>query len=315
MNVRKKTIGRLITIILIVVAGYYCLHEVAAQWASVAAILSEVSWSYFVVATVTATVGFSLSGVGLTFFYEGYSGDKTFSRTQLIGTYLVANIFRYVPGKIMAPVYMVQVSGLRKVELTQAVFTMVASSLAAGTLCSVILTFFVVGSDATKAVLLTCLIASFVFLVPAVNKRVFALFSKTLNKFIKGNIGQIPIGCMVRGVIVIFAGWFLAGVSLVVVVAAFAPISNSQAALCSLVYPASFCAGFLVLTAPAGLGVREAVIIPLLSMIFAFAENAESHFAIAISITILHRFIVTISDILLCGMGAYLQPGKPKAVT
>jgi hypothetical protein len=75
VNVRTRTIGRLITIILIVVAGYYCLHEVATQWSSVAAILSDVSWSYFVVATLIATVGFSLSGVGLTFFYEGYSGD------------------------------------------------------------------------------------------------------------------------------------------------------------------------------------------------------------------------------------------------
>ena len=315
MNVRKKTIGRLITITLIVVAGYYCVHEVATQWSSVAAILSDVSWSSFVVATVIATVGFSLSGVGLTFFYEGYSGDKTFSRPQLIGTYLVANIFRYVPGKILAPVYMVQVSGLRKVELTQAVFTMVVSSLAAGALCSVILASCVVDSGAAKAVLLTCLIACSVFLVPAVNNRVFSLFSKTLNRFMRGDIRQIPIGCMVRGVIVIFAGWLLAGVSLVVVVGAFTPMSLSQAALCSVVYPASFCAGFLVLTAPAGLGVREAVIIPVLSTIFTFAGNSESQFAIAISITILHRFIVTISDVLLCGVGAFLQPTKPKSVT
>ncbi|MBT5706490.1 MAG: hypothetical protein HOI66_09230, partial [Verrucomicrobia bacterium] len=302
--------SRLLTIILLIAAAFYCYKSIQSDWDQVVRLIRLQSVATLATTLTIASIGFSLAGIGLCFIYRGLSGKADFSWTRLTGTYFVANIFRYVPGKVATAVYLVQASGAAKIPLSQSAILMVSTSLVTGACCGLIIGYVLSDSTAKSALILLAILGGSIIFTPYI----FRFVAKLLKKRFAGKFSLKPNSIIYRdlgiGVSIILCSWLIVGLSLATIVATSAELDSTTLIICILLYPASFSAGFLVVTAPAGIGVREAIIVTVLTQCIDWHGAPESSQAMSMSLALIHRFLVTVSDLLLCGIGFFLRSLK-----
>lgn len=306
-TISRKAIGRWLTFLGIGIAAYFISRDLSNQWALVAEVARSQSLLQLALALVGSCLGISLSGLSLCFFYRGFEPTGWASRPRLVGTYMVANLFRYVPGKVSTIIYLVQGSGLSKLPMTQATATMLASSILIGTLCAIILTSTLPEFGMASITLVPVLLVCGLLFVPR--------FHNTLLSFLGRKFGhRFPIkpGCfhplpIALGFGILLLGWLFNSFSLVILIQQTVTLAPKDIIFTLPLFPAAATAGFLVVTAPAGLGVREAIIVAFLTQMFTWSEGAEAQRAAAFSLALLHRFVVTLSDLAMGGIGMLLQ--------
>lgn len=173
---------------------------------------------------------------------------------------------KYIPGGIWQPVGAIdrlRRSGARTADAASVVVMDAATSIVAGLAVGLVAVPGLVRSDRGTAAWLLLGLPALLLLHP----KVFALAFRAVYRLRGGDAPtEVPRGSLVAAAVVLQAiGWVLAGVSLSLVLS-----SVGGPARPAFVVPAaalSWAAGLLVLIAPAGLGVREVVLLALLSTI------------------------------------------------
>lgn len=308
----RKTIGRWLTLGCIGIAAYFISKDLANQWPLVGEVTRSQSLFKLGIALVGSCISISFSGLSLCFFYQGFVTKGEVLRPRLVGTYMVANLFRYVPGKVSTIIYLVQGSGLSKMPMTQATATMLASSILIGTSCAVVLTSSLPDFGIATVTLIPVLLFCGLIFVPKVHHTVLTLVQKKFGHRLSiepGSFHPFPIAI---GFGVLLIGWLFASCSLVILIQQTVALTPRDMILTLPLFPAAATAGFLVLTAPAGIGVREAVIVAFLTQMFTWSEGADAQRAAAFSLALLHRFVVTLSDLAMGGIGMLLQKGSER---
>jgi glycosyltransferase 2 family protein len=304
-SIRK--LSRVLTVFLLVAAAFYCYQSIHSDWDQVIQLIRLQSIVTLVTTLAIASFGLSLGGVGLCFIYRSLCDNADFSWTRLTGTYLVANIFRYVPGKVATAVYLVQASGVAKVPLSQSAIIMISTSLMTGACCGLCIGYVLSDSTVKPALLLLAILGGLIILTPYFLRFGSKLLRKRFGKEFSLKPNSIVYRDLGIGVSNILFSWLIVGLSFASIVATSIELDSTTLIVCILLYPASFSAGFLVVTAPAGIGVREAVIVTVLMQCIDWPGGPESSQAMSISLALLHRFLMTASDLLLCGIGFFLR--------
>ena len=126
-----------------------------------------------------------------------------------------------------------------------------------------------------------------------------------------------PLGLLLQGLLQVTVGWCLLGVSLALTVRAVAhvpPAWEFEIALCDLgALGMSYVAGFVVLVAPGGLGVRELVLEYALRPRFEPTLGLALADAQAVVVALILRLTWTIAEVV-CALGLYAwKPGASLA--
>jgi uncharacterized membrane protein YbhN (UPF0104 family) len=107
---------------------------------------------------------------------------------------------------------------------------------------------------------------------------------------------------LVKATTLVFVNVACAILALYVVIKAVDPQYSQSIAMVSCVYTVSWLAGFVTPGAPAGLGIREAVMLTLLSQNMVAAD--------AVAISLIFRLATTATDSIVFGIGLCLRPAR-----
>lgn len=112
---------------------------------------------------------------------------------------------------------------------------------------------------------------------------------------------MIGVGTWVRATVLATTSLLLTGMSFGLFMHSIMPLNADQFGLALVVFSMAWLAGFVTPGAPAGLGIREAVILAFLAPVFGGGA--------ALSVSVLHRLLCTLIDVLLsaAGWGIYVR--------
>lgn len=232
-----------------------------------------------------------------------------------IRAYYVSQFGKYIPGKVM--VILIRVGMLRDPSGTSLAVAVTATyetltSMAAGALIGVLLLPYLgvlpVGVSGKTSALVA--IASLPVVLGALNKLAVRIASKKRDS----NARPLPapsLWLLGQGLVHGFCGWSLLGLSLGLVVESVG-LGNASIVENYPVYlgavSLSYVAGFVILVAPGGLGVREIILMETLSPLFAdFLDPTTAH-GLAVVIALLLRLSWTVGEIVFAMMLYFFRP-------
>ena len=302
--------------LLLFAAFYFAFEEIGRNWTAVVAGAMRIPTWRVGLSVVLATIGFSLVPLSLKIVYEDLSNFQSVSITRIFGAYHVANFFRYVPGKVAVPIYLMQFSGLERALVLQSLVTTVFHSVLVGgfTIVALILSATTEAMMNPKAFL--WLLPLFVFVHPKVMAGSLTLLLRIAKRDKAQSIAPVSANAWLKSFFIMLGSWIAVGFSFQVLVSSYRELGFMEAAVCVFAYPASFVVGFAVLFAPAGLGVREGMLTWLLTVPVPISADNTLVTATALMVVFLHRVIVTFADVALLAIGyLLLRPFLPSART
>jgi hypothetical protein len=227
-----------------------------------------------------------------------------------VRAYYVGQLGRYVPGKMVGLGMRARLLVGPGVPQGVAVLSVVYESLTtivSGVLLALLLLAFGARGHAApgwRAVALLLLVGG--VLLPGVFNR---LADRTSRPFRAPGAAPLPQVCgttLVGGLAITACGWLAQGGTLWVLVEALAPGTWPGAAEawgCCTAYAAmAYAAGFLVLAAPGGLGVRDFLIQQFLAADLSRTLGPEQAAATAVMATLLLRLLWTVLDVAAAGL-------------
>lgn len=178
----------------------------------------------------------------------------------------ITNIGRYLPGKLWSVVGLIVYTseyGINKKQTTLAVITNEVAGKASGLILGICYFFF---SDSLKGYLpamIILLVGCMIVIHPWVLDKII---NTGLRLFKKETI-EIEFGyfSILKFVLIFIISWLLHSVAFYVLVNSMAPIGSVNLIKFATIIPLCWVIGYIVLLAPGGLGVREAMLVVMLS--------------------------------------------------
>ena len=265
-SVPSKAPGRsrwLTAVVLAVVAGFF-VATLAARWNDVISLKWRLDPGLFAVATVLLALSYGLVALLWGLALRRYAGTRTSAGARI---WFLSNLARYVPGNIWSYVGAVELARregvARRVTLAVMALTQVLSvgvAVAAG--------LPVLLAERARlgrpALLGAVVVAALGGLAVLFRGRLLELARRRMPGFDPGELTPSAgtVAWLVAGYAVY---WAVTGLAFAALVAALHPLAAGDIPLVVAAYAAAYAAGFLALLTPAGLGVREGVLVVALA--------------------------------------------------
>ena len=243
--------------------------------------------------------------------YITYLNDCSIKWWDAVVAYLISIFGKYIPGKVFmlfarVPAYEEKGKSIARVSASFLIEN-VCTLLGAAFLFLISLIFIpsnVLNEmsgvyEKYKWAILIVIVLFFVCIHPTI----INFFLGILQKLTKKDNLKIPMTYpqMLKVVVLFILNWFVLGVGYYLVVYSLYPIGTEYLLYVGGVFGLSVMAGILALFAPGGAGVREGVMIILLTLIIPEEPNIAD--AYAVSIAILARLWMTVSEFSVIGLG------------
>ncbi len=270
----KKALIRSAQVVVILVIFYFLGKSVIANWTQV----KDFDWEFDYPLLI---LSFALQMLGLCWLVKiwqrmlGHTGSRV-SYGRLFKVWFFTNLGKYLPGKVwqfMGMVYMLEKQGVPKQNSLSTGVLAQAFSVMSGLLISVIFLGASLYSQFFSRK--PALLAGAVFLGLAI--LVIGCYPRALEKAI--NLGlrilkrqEIALDIRAKDVIIYIlfysASWLLYGLAFLIFVKSMAPASFHMYPTLTGAFAFSLNVGFLAVFTPGGIGVREGVLVFLLSSFF-----------------------------------------------
>jgi uncharacterized membrane protein YbhN (UPF0104 family) len=270
----KKTLIRAVQVIIILVIFYFLARSIVANWTQV----KDFNWEFDYPLLI---LSFALQLVGLCWLVKiwqrmlSHTGSRV-SYLKLFKVWFFANLGKYLPGKVwqfMGMIYMLEKQGVPKQSSLSTGVLAQAFSVMSGLLVSVIFlgaSLYSQFFSKEPALLAVGIVLGLAILV-------IGCYPKALEKTI--NLGlrivkrqEIALDIRAKDVIIYIslysASWLLYGLAFLIFVKSMAPASFNMYPTLTGAFAFSLNVGFLAVFTPGGIGVREGVLVLLLSSLF-----------------------------------------------
>jgi uncharacterized membrane protein YbhN (UPF0104 family) len=265
-SVPSKAPGRsrwLTAVVLAVVAGFF-VATLAARWNDVISLKWRLDPGLFTLATVLLALSYGLVAWLWGLALGRYAGTRASSGARI---WFLSNLARYVPGNIWSYVGAVELARregvARRVTLAVMALTQVLSvgvAVAAG-LPVLLAERARLGRPALLGAVVVAALAGLAVLFRG---RLLELARRRVPGFDPREL--TPSASTVAWLVAGYAlYWAVTGLAFAALVAALHPLAAGDVPLAVAAYAAAYAAGFLALLTPAGLGVREGVLVVALA--------------------------------------------------
>ena len=265
-SVPSKASGRsrwLTAVVLAVVAGFF-VATLAARWNDVISLKWRLDPGLFAVATVLLALSYGLVALLWGLALRRYAGTRASAGARI---WFLSNLARYVPGNIWSYVGAVELARregvARRVTLAVMALTQVLSvgvAVAAG-LPVLLAERARLGRPALLGAVVVAALAGLAVLfrgklLELARRRMPGFDPRELTPS-AGTVAWLVAGYAVY--------WAVTGLAFAALVAALHPLEAGDVPVVVAAYAAAYAAGFLALLTPAGLGVREGVLVVALA--------------------------------------------------
>jgi glycosyltransferase 2 family protein len=295
--------SRALRIGLVLVALAFCAYGLASRWSDTRAAITELSWPSLAAAFVAGVAGLFAWMLGWRALLTGLGSPLPLRAA--IRVYFVAQLGKYIPGSVWALVGQMELAREHHVPRERgasAALLAMATTVATG--CAVAAVTLPLTSASATHRYWWLLLAAPIFL-GALHPRVvgFAL-GRALRLLKRPPLEQLVGGrTMVVAVFWTALGWLLLGVHTWVITWAAGGKGSGLLFLATGAYALAFTAGFLVVIAPGGAGVREA------ALVIALGPVVKAPLVIALA----SRVVMTLADLLWAAAAAILHRGSAPA--
>ena len=280
-----------------------CFGFYVQNWHILKEINYKGEYGFFLFSLGTATLGMYLLPSSIWILYKGLNPGNTSSEWMAIfkvfRVYQIANIYKYIPGKIPTLMVFIHESSHQKLNLPSIFQAWVAANglfLLNGVILGLLTFPTYLDNSVGKLFIITLILLLLIFTIhPKTNFLIIGF----LFTMLKREFRSVPFQYynLILSFIVQFLGWIFLGISFAAVSFIFNPFGFDFAKTISsvLIYPAAHSAGFLAFFAPAGVGVREGILLFFLAeVVFSESPNGVS---IAMVVVTVHRALMTFIDI------------------
>ena len=247
-----------------------------------------------------------------------YLGQRP-STAAAVRAYFVGQLGKYVPGKALALVIratLVHGPGVRLGVAAQTALYETLTSMAAGAFVAVLLFSLTVSDSAGRGWLALGLLAvAGIPILPGVFNRVVRKLSAPLLEPGAEPLPPLRPTTLAAGLVVTSGGWLFLGVSLWAMLQAVLPSprgwDGETVARCTAFIGLAYVAGFLLLVAPGGLGVRDGILQQLLAQELSHGLGREEANFRALVAVLLLRLLWTAAEVIMAGAVWWL-PGPAR---
>jgi len=239
---------------------------------------------------------------------------------RLILRFYIANFCKYIPGKVATIGILLsgQKQDVSRGTLLRCIVTMNFMSLAVS-VCGAVGVLIPLSRQLPAASWIFCLVLLAVGLLviyPKTNHLMTTWCFRALGTK-QESVQPISLVATLRSGLVLAFCWLLIGVSFAIIVNNFVPLTITQLIVCTLVYPAAFALGIIAFFSPAGLGIREGILVTFLISYLLSSVDREQALTIAMYIVIWHRVLMSTIDLalLLLGMAGQAALARGLAAT
>ena len=285
---------------LVVVALVFCAYGLVSRWDDTRRAVTELSWPYIGTALLAGVLGL---GAWLLAWRALLSGlGSPLPLRAAVRIYFVSQLGKYIPGSVWALVAQMEMAKEHRVPRERgasAALLSMATTIATG--CAVAaVTLPLTSSEATHRYWWLLALAP-VFLA-LLHPRVVAFALNLALRLLRRPplTRTADLGTMILTVALTALGWFLFGVHAWLLVRA---AGGSGFFLATGAYALAFTAGFLVVIAPGGIGVREAALTVALGPVL----PAGAPLVVALA----SRVVMTVADLAWAGTAVLLGSRRP----
>lgn len=265
----KKLLLNIVKIILVVGVFYFICKYMGASWEQIKDYdYSSVRWLIIFIAFILLIIGYILFGIMWVLIINGHR--EKISVIDGCGVFFLANLFRYIPGKVWQGLSMIYLSSKKgityRTAISSTIIHQIVFIISGLTVSILLLPTSALGTDLSflsYGRFLAFLL--FLFVYPPILNFIISLFSKLLKKEIEPidlSFGKLILYWL-WGILV----WLVDGVALAMFVFAFHAISFLNLLSVVAIFPTGYIAGFLAIIFPGGIGIREGVFAILLKAI------------------------------------------------
>lgn len=275
------------------------------QWDGLVEQLSLMSWPWVVVSVLLALVAVAAHALSWRSLLEGFGGHLPLP--VAVSVYCTGQLGKYVPGSVWTVVAHAEVARSHGVERVATGSASVASMLVMlGTgvpVAAVVLPFTGAGAVSRYwwlgLVLVGCVIA--------VQPRVIEWALRTLARLLRREVtvARLDHSALFGSIGWMLGGWLAWGLHLYVLGLAMGGDGSALLARSIGGFALAWCVGFVVVFAPAGLGVREAALVVALGSVV----SAET----ALAMAVVSRVVLVLADVVWGGAGLLVlfRRGRP----
>ncbi|MFP4459291.1 MAG: lysylphosphatidylglycerol synthase domain-containing protein [Candidatus Zixiibacteriota bacterium] len=257
----KKTIFIILKILLVIAAIFFIFKAFGSSWSDIKDLdLSTVDIGRLIASYLVLIIGYILFGLMWIMIIRGHGEIMPIKIGCSI--YFLANLFRYIPGKVMQGVSMVYFAKKRGISVTTALSSTVIHQIVfiiSGVTISIIfLPPSLFGQEYAHLSYLRIFgLALVIFIYPPFLN--FAI--RTVSKLTKKELPKIDISFAkllyywLFGILV----WLVNGIALAIFTSAFKDISFYNFTNVIAIYPTGYVIAFMAIIFPGGIGIREGV--------------------------------------------------------
>jgi uncharacterized membrane protein YbhN (UPF0104 family) len=285
---------------LVVVALVFCVYGLVSRWDQTRNAVTALSWPYIAAALLAGVLGLGAWMLAWRSLLAGLGSPLPLRAAVRI--YFVSQLGKYIPGSVWALVAQMELAKEHHVPRQRgasAALLAMATTIATG--CAVAaITLPLTSTDATHRYWWLLILAP-IFLALLHPRIIAYAFDRALRLARRRPLARTAdLATMVRTVAWTALGWLLFGVHAWLLVRA---AGGSGFFLSTGAYALAFTAGFLVVIAPGGVGVREAALTVALGSVL--ASGAPLVVALA------SRVVMTVADLAWAGSAVLLGSRHP----
>ena len=263
-------IARILIAVVVAIAIGYTIWNAVGQLREQQFQFSQINYLWWVAAIACVIAGMTLSAI---FWHRLLVAmDQQPKLKESIGAFFISQLGKYVPGKAMVVVLRTDRIRSDRVTIGPAIVSVFIETLTwlfTGSIIASVLLFFWFENRVLQVIAVSMMVVAGVLTAPPVIR----WFAHRLGHVKGKKTGKVMLGLTVRqmapGWLLLSLGWCLSGLSLWLVLKGLPDlvVSPQDYWLCLACVTLAATAGFVSLL-PGGLGVRELVMIPLLSTRF-----------------------------------------------
>lgn len=260
---RRFSAGTIVKIVFGVVAVALLAYTLALKWDSFVTAVSRLSFGVVLLAFVAAFVANLCNGLS---WWQAYRGlGMRFPVVEALGVYWVSQIGKYIPGSVWPVLTQMEMAKERGYSRTRSftgsVVGMIVPVVTSGVISALLLVTRTPEAMGTYWYVLVAVPLGIIALLPPVLRWILGLLSRLTHKPLETD--SLDGRGILYSVLWSLAVWGVYGIHSVLILdnLTFDQISP---VLATGAFAMSWVAGFLFIPAPAGVGVREAVLILVL---------------------------------------------------
>lgn len=311
-SVRRKAIRWAVTIVVILVVGYFFAKSLISNWSEIETHRLSFSWLW-VLATLLFAVAVPVTGIAWGRIIRRLDPTARVSTLEAVAVQCLSWLLKYIPGQVGSVANKVLWAKKKGISRTLVVISFIYENVflqLASIIPAVIILFIslgprVFGENVTLLVLPLLVVIPLVLVLyrPFFHAVVRIPAARVLKTEVPREYFLSSGGSLIA--FVEFLGpRILNGVGFVVIAMAIADVTPSEWLPFAAAYTLAGAIGILAVFVPSGLGVREAVIVLILSQYISTSE--------AIIISLMARLLSTIGDALVALVYLGLRRTIPK---